>query len=536
MKYKFLFSVFLCSAILLFSEETPPNRELVVAFVPTEINLNPLNSFTSTEAQVYTALYEGLVTYDPLSLEPLPGVARSWEISPDGKTYTFRLRDDAKYGNGDPVTAQDFKNSWLRFLDPKTNAEYSFLYDIIQGAEEYRTGANPDPESVRIKVLSATRLQVVLEEPATHFLKILCHHSFLPIHPTLLQKTAWNSLPEIVNNGPYLIEKRDTDHMLLRKNPYYWDAKQVKVEYIRLLFVDDPNGTTGRFNDYEIHWVSEGMSLDKVVYQDTIIINPLFSTQYFYFSNLEKPWNDGRVRRALALLVPWPAIRSTDFYFIPAKTLVPPIPKFPSPEAIEASNPQEALRLLEEAGYPRGAGLPKIVIKLSEGDGTRRAAALMAAAWKEIGIDSEIITYQYPEYFKVLKTGDYTLGTISWIGDFADPLTFLQMWTQSSNLNDGKFSDMEYEELLKKSMGQSGEDRYKTLSRAESIILKTAQVLPLSHTPAINLIDLHYISGWYRNPLDIHPFKYLSFAPFKPLPGVVRADRNGFQSILRPFD
>lgn len=521
---KHFYLLFLLVGSQLFAEASL-GRELVVAFMPSEINLNPLRSFTSTEAQIYNALYEGLVTYDPATLDPIPGTARSWDVSPDGKTYTFRIREDANYGNGDPVTAADFRNSWLKFLDPEIKAEYSFLYDIIEGAREYRTGENPDPASVAIRELSPKRLQVVLEEPATHFLKILCHHSFVPVHPAMLEQAVWNDLPEIINNGPYVIKERTPGYILLARNPHYWDTPGVKTELIRILFLSDPEETTRRFNDYEIHWVTEGIALDRVLHQDTIIVNPLFATGYFYFSNTRKPWNDGRVRRALALLAPWDLIRSSDYQFIPATTLVPPVPRYPSPEKIEAVNRQEALRLLEEAGYPGGKGLPKVIFRLPEGEGTRRIAALMAAAWKELGIDSEINTHSYPAYFDVLKAGDYTLGTITWIGDFADPLSFLQMWTTSSNLNDGRYSEAEYDALIKKSMGQSGEERYKTLSAAESLILAGAQVLPVSHSPAINLVDLHYIDGWYRNPLDIHPFKYLAFAPYKDLPGVVRYSR-----------
>ncbi len=510
-----------------FAEETK-DREFVTAFLPSEIHLNPLNSFSSTEAQIYTAIYEGLVTYNPASLDPTPGVARTWEVSEDGRTYTFRLRENAKYWNGDPVTAQDFKNSWLKFLDPASKAEYSFLYDVIEGARDYRTGKNDDPESVKIRVLSPTRLQVVLEEPAAHFLKVLCHHSFLPIHPSLLDTKDWDSLPGIMGNGPYAIEKRTPDRMLLRKSSRYWDAEQVKIERLRLEFVNDPLVTTQRFNDYDVHWVADGMILDKVLYKDTIIVNPLFATQYFYFSNRDKPWNDARVRRALALFLPWKNIRSTEYQFIPAQTLVPPIPKYPTPAVIAAPDRKEALELLAEAGFPDGKGLPKIVLKIPEGEENKRIAALMAASWKEsIGQEAEIIVSDFSTYYDALKKGDYTLGTVTWIGDFADPLTFLQMWTSHSNLNDGKYSEETYDGLVKKSLGQSGEIRYNTLSEAESLLLKGAEVLPISHSPAVNLIDLQYVSGWFQNPLDIHPFKYLSFAPFKPLPGVVLRGEEG---------
>lgn len=520
---RFSFFLFVCVFPLHIAYSLPPPEELVVAFLPGQISLNPLNAFTATEAQVYTALYEGLVSYDPATLDPVPGAASSWEVSPDGKTYTFRIREEAKFSNGDPVTAMDFRNSWLKFLHPDTKAEYSFLYDIIAGARDYRTGKNPDPNSVQIRVLSEKHLQVVLEHPATHFQKILCHHSFVPIHPSLLEQKDWNTLPEVPGNGPYQIVDQKPDTWILKKNPHYWDAANVSIGTIRFLFIQDPLSVTRRFNDYEIHWVTGGISIDQVLYKDTIIVNPMFATFYFFFYTHDAPWKDARVRRALALLASWEKIRTKDIQFLPAKTLVPPLPRYPKPATIETANREEAFAHLKEAGFPEGKGLPNVVFKIPEGEENRVVASLFAAAWKEaLGLESEIQTYPYPEYLTILKEGGFTLATVSWIGDFADPLTFLQMWTSHSNLNDARYENPEFDALIEKSFQQAGEERYKTQSEAESILLKEAVVLPISHSPAINLIDLQFLEGWYPNPLDIHPFKYLKFAPFKPLPGVIQ--------------
>ncbi|MDR1625011.1 MAG: peptide ABC transporter substrate-binding protein [Spirochaetia bacterium] len=521
----FALGLFVCAvfpAVRASAQDRPPNTEFVVAYSPTGLVFNPLKSYASTEAQIFTAMYEGLVAYSPSSLDPVPAVARSWDVSADGKTYTFRLREDARYTNGDTLSAEDFRASWLKFLDPQSEAEYSFLYDIIRGARGYRTGANPDPESVGIKALSPSLLQVVLEEPATHFLKILCHHSFLPVHPSMLAHEDWNSLPEIIGNGAYRLVRHDAQHILFEKNPYYWDAANVKIPTLRIVFVEDADETIRRFNDYDIHWVAGAPTLDGILYRDTIIINPLFATSYFYFANFAPPWNDEKIRRALALLVPWDKVRSKSFQFLPADTLVPSIPRYPAPETITETKREEALALLLDGGFPEGRGLPPLLIKIPEDAESRRLASAMAEAWKEQGIESKIKAYPFSQYFEVLKDGGFTLAAMTWIADFADPLAFLQMWTSSNNLNSGKYTDPAYDELIRKSMGQSGEERYKTLSLAESVLLKTGQVLPVGHNPALNLIDLQFIDGWYQNPLDIHPFKHLGFAPYKPLKGVVR--------------
>jgi peptide/nickel transport system substrate-binding protein/oligopeptide transport system substrate-binding protein len=351
------------------------------------------------------------------------------------------------------------------------------------------------------------------------------------MHPSMLAHDDWNSLLKpsgkdsasgIIGNGPYRITEYDDEHILLEKNPYYWDNANVKIQTIRLVFSDKDEEIIRRFNNYEIHWVATMGTLDKVLYYDTIIINPLFATSYFYFANAAPPWNNEKIRRALALLIPWERLRSTAFQFLPAKTLVPPIPRYPAPETITETLKEEALSLLQDSGFPGGKGLPPFLIKIPEGAEPMRLASLMAEAWKDLGIEVEIKTYPFARYFEILKQGGFTLGTMTWIADFADPLAFLQMWTSSSNLNDGKYADPAYDELIRKSLSQSGEERYKTLSEAESVLLRTGQVLPIGHNPAINLIDLQFIDGWYQNPLDIHPFKFLSFAPYKPLKGVVK--------------
>ncbi|MCL1818407.1 MAG: peptide ABC transporter substrate-binding protein, partial [Spirochaetaceae bacterium] len=439
-----------------FAQDGHAQKEMTVAFFSSDITFNPLKAYSSTEAQIFTALYEGLVSYDPSSLEPVPAVARSWDISSGGKTYTFRLREDARYANGDPVTAEDFRASWLALLDPKLKAEYASFCDVIKGARDYREGKNPDPASVGIRTLSPTRLEVVLEEPATHFLKILCYHSLVPVHHSLLERADWSGAAEIIGNGPYRITERTEELILLEKNPHYWDAANVKTEAFRFVFIDDEEEVAQKFNNYEIHWAASAAGWNSVLYQDTIIINPLFATSYFFFGNTSLPGNNEKLRRALALLVPWEDLRSTAFQFLPATTLVPPIQYYPPPETIQETAREEALSLLEECGFSGGEGLPPLTIKIPESREYMRLAALMTEAWEKEGIRSEIIAYPFPRYYETLKDGGFSLATMSWIADFADPFAFLQMWTSTSNLNDARFADPAYDELIRKSMGQSG--------------------------------------------------------------------------------
>lgn len=490
-------------------------------FFSSDLDFNPLVAYTTTEAQIFTAIYEGLVTYDPYTLDPLPATAATWDISEDGKLYRFTLRSTARYSNGDPVVASDFRNAWLTILAPETDAPYASLLDIISGAHAYRTGENDDPDSVGIRAVSDRILEVELETRATHFLRILCHHSFSAVHPDMIGRGDWSEERPIIGNGPYVIESYTEDGMVLVRNEQYWDAANVDIPRLELQFSEDFNAVTAAFNAGELDWVRGGIDLDAVERKDSIVVNPLFATSYFQFSAAAPPFDDARVRRALALLLPWDEIRSDKFQYLPAKTLVPTIPFYPDVAGIDAPDGDEARVLLAEAGFPDGAGLPPIIITTPGGPENDRIAGIMSETWhRELGVEVTLETVLYPEYFNRLDAGRFMLSTLSWVGDFADPLTFLEMWTTGSNLNNSRYSDPEFDALVRTAMGQTGNERYVTLAAAEELLLHDAIVLPISHSPSINLISLDLIDGWYPNPLDVHPFKFLSFSAGRPIPNV----------------
>ena len=500
--------------------------EFVASYLPTQLQFNPMKSFTSTEAQLYTALYEGLVSYHPLTLEPVPGVAERWESSPDGTTYRFYIRRDARYSNGDPVRASHFRDTWLELLKPENESAYSFLFDVIAGAEDFRTGRNTDPESVGIYVQSPRVLRVELAHPASHFLDILCHHSFSGLHPDMLAAEDLSTVPQLIGNGPYVVEERSPEELVLTKNEQYWDRANVSVPKLRFVFSENSAQLTQRFNDEDIDWVAGGMLLDRVKYEDTIQVNPLFATTYYFLNTARPGLSEPEVRRGLALLLPWERMRSDELHFIPAETLVPDIPYYPDDvNGMTEQRVAEGLEILREAGHPEGDGLGPLVVRMPAGIEQDPVTTAMLDAWRQhLSIEVELETVPYDGYFDSLSDDGYAVGQISWIADFADPLTFLQMWTSESNLNDSGFASEKFDELIRTSMSQTGNRRYQTLAESEQLLLDSAVVLPVSHSPAINLIDLNRIEGWYPNALDIHPFKYLEFSGRRPIPGTAQRD------------
>jgi peptide/nickel transport system substrate-binding protein/oligopeptide transport system substrate-binding protein len=221
----------------------------------------------------------------------------------------------------------------------------------------------------------------------------------------------------------------------------------------------------------------------------------------------------------MSLVLPWEEIRSN--YYLPAKTLIFPVIGYPEIKGISETNHEEALALMEEAGHADGKGLPELVIRLTPSRDAARVAALMANAWKNVlkfNVRVEVIPFE--RYFPSLKEGSYTVGLTTWIGDFADPYAFLQMWRKDSNLNDARFNDPDYEELIERSMLEEGGVRLATLAEAEQLLLDRGVVLPICFNPALNIVDTGELDGWFPNALDIHPFKYMSFKAFRPLPGV----------------
>jgi oligopeptide transport system substrate-binding protein len=504
----------------LLSQAEASGTELVLAYAPKDVTLDPLHIYTTMESELGTALYEGLLTYHPVTLEPIPGVASHWEEDEGGRIYRFMLREGASYSNGDPVRAQDFRAAWLRILHPDNKAEYSFLFDVIRGARADRLGE--DVEDLGIRVVSDRVLEVELEKPASHFLKILCHLSFVPLHPSYLKTEDWGREPVLVSNGPFYLAARDDGGLVLRKNKLYWDAGKVELDGIRVRLEEAPEKISALFNAGKVQWASS-WDTASLVDRSHIVFNPLFATSYFYFVCADPPWSDPRVRKALTLLLPLNELRGEERIF-PTSRLVPPIPVYPDTPSLDTADLNEALALLAEAGYPEGKGLPQPLIKVASGSESEELAGIMAAAWKEaIGLESRIVSFEYDLYLEEVKKRDYTLGFVTWIGDYADPLTFLQMWTRSSNLNDARYANDAFDRLIESSFSQVTEERYRTMSRAEEILLNEAVVLPISHAPAFNLVNLDRLEGWFPTVLNIHPLKYIRFRTPSLPPGLAGA-------------
>jgi len=511
-----------------FAEMRPDNRnmeELTVAFTSQEMELDFRKSYYAGEAQVFTALYEGLFSYHPLSLEPVPALAERWSLSEDKTQWTFTLRRNARFSNGDPVRAEDFRAAWLSLIEPNKDSPYSSFFDVIEGAREYRNGTLKDKDKVGIKAVDQRTLVIKLGSPASFFPAMLCHHSFSPIHPSMLNKTEWspykagkNWTPP-VSNGPYQIVSMDKKSIVMQKSEQYWDSNRVALKKVIVKFTETGDQAAQLWNSGEARWISGDVNTEALTDRSGIQVNVMFATHYYFIRSAEKPWNDYRIRRAMILVLPWDEIRGS--YFLPAETLIFPISGYPDVQGISETNYEEAQQLMNEAGYKSGAGMPALVIRITPSRDAERVGSIMANAWKEkLGMNVRVEVIPFGKYFETMKENGYTVGSTTWIGDFADPYAFLQMFRRDSNLNDARLDDADYEALIEQSMVEEGKTRLETLAKAEKLLLDRGVVLPIFFSPALNIVDKGELDGWYPNALDIHPFKYMAFKAFRPLPGV----------------
>jgi oligopeptide transport system substrate-binding protein len=258
--------------------------ELTVVFSRQDIELDFRKSYFASEAQIFTGIYEGLFSYHPLTLEPVPAVVDRWELSADKMQWTFTLKQNARYWNGDPVRAEDFRTAWLTLLEPSRGSPYSGLFDVIEGAHDYRNGVEKDPDKVGIHAPNSRTLVVKLNSPASFFPAMLCHHSFSPIHPDMVKRTQWSPLKNQkdwtppVSNGPFRIESMDEEKIVMVKNNQYWDRSRVALNKITVKFTETADDASYLWNSGEARWIAGDVDVEALTDRSGIQLNVMVAT------------------------------------------------------------------------------------------------------------------------------------------------------------------------------------------------------------------------------------------------------------------
>ncbi len=512
---------FLFIGLISWSQEPNPDRALKVVLPDVAFPFHPLVAETSVASQVFSGLFEGLLDLDPSTLAPVPAIAEAWTFSRDGKILTLKLRPNIKYSDGSPLVAQDFLESWKVLLEPRGNRSFATLFDDVVNAVEYRTGKITDFSQVGVSVNGPSEIVIRLVRPAPHFLSILAHYSFHPVHSSI-RNSRNPSITSLICNGPYKVKSFAGKRLIMERNPNYWDRANVAIAQVEIQFTDDSENVTRAYSRGEVDWIDGVFDGDFVINRENIVVAASFASSYFYFNSAQAPYSDYRVRRALALLVDPQALREEQI--LGTTALIPPIPPYTLAQGIDERNQEEAERLLAESGFPLGRGLPELKFFIpEEGEILQRMVKVLEKSWEKY-VKVAIVTSPWSQYHERTKTEDFTVAYQSWIGDFPDPLTFLLMWETGSSLNTARFSDPEYDRLLEESRGKTRiNERFQVLGRAENYLLQRAALIPVAFGASFHLIDRANVGGWFPNPLDFHPFKRMFFQARRALPNLAMA-------------
>lgn len=474
------------------------------------------------EINVASALFEGLVSEDPVDGHPVPGVAESWDVSPDGLTYTFHLRANAKWSNGEPVTSADFAGSIRRVLTPALGADNAPLLFVLQNAEAYYGGKVTDFAQVGVAASDPRTLRLTLAHPAPYLLTLLTHPIWYPVYLPALEKaggvdrrdTDWTQPGNLVGNGPFVLKVwRRGEIIITDKSPTYWDAATVRLNSIHFIPAADVDGEERAFRAGQLH-ITEALPVSKVdVYrreQPAVLkITPFLDT-YFYRLNTTRPGLDKKlVRQALAAAIDRRAIveQVTRGGQQPAVSFTPPGIGGYVPPAMLAYDPDRARRLLAEAGYPGGRGLPPLVILINSSGNHRIIAEVVQQMWRTLGVQVEIDNMEQSSLFAKRRTLDYSVLRSEWAADFADPKSFLDVFRGDSHNNHTGWTDPEYDRLLTAADHTAdAAARHDLLRQAETVLLDGLPLIPIYYFTNVRLVH-PAVRGWNSLPLDHHPYK-----------------------------
>ncbi|WP_341938096.1 peptide ABC transporter substrate-binding protein [Marinimicrobium sp. C2-29] len=497
-------------------------------------DVDPHTTTGIPEYFIQKALFEGLVSKHPETLEVVPGVAERWDVSEDNRVFTFHLREDARWSNGDPVTAEDFVWSWERALMPALGNQYAYSLFVVENAEAYHRGEIEDFSEVGVKALDERTLEVTLANPTSYFLQLLDHHSMFPVHrDTVLahgdmdeRGTRWTRPENFVGNGAFTIEEWSPGRVfVVAKTDQYWDADQVELQEIHFHPIQQVTTEERMFRSGQLH-VTNTMPTSKIsVYREAdhpaLRLNPYLGT-YFYLINTERePYDDVRVRQALAYSIDRESIveNITQAGERPAYALTPPGTLGYTPEAQVPYDPELARELLAEAGYPGGEGMPKVEILYNTMEDHKKIALAIQQMWRrELNVDVTLRNQEWKVYLNSKRISDFDLARLGWIGDYVDPSTFLDLFITDGGNNNTGWGNEQYDELLRKAArSASREERYDYFQQAESILMEEVPLIPLYNYTTKRLVSPS-VKGWYDNIMDYHPYKYLSLEPDTEMP------------------
>lgn len=490
-------------------------------------SLDSAHISTNIDGFIAHDLFEGLTTHDAKG-KIVPGAAESWKVSDDGTVYTFKIRDNAKWSDGSPVTADDFKFGMSRLENPKTAAEYANLLYPIKNAEQINKGKLP-VEQLGLKVIDAKTLEITLERATPYFLQLMAHYTAFPINKANYEKFGEQYVKpgNMVSNGAFKLQSHvPNDKLVVVKNDQYWDAANVKLDKVVFFPIEDDAAAVRRFEAKELD-VVYNFSADQIkrlrgLYKDQVHVSPALATYYYAFDMRQEPMNDVRVRKALSMAVDRDFL-SSEIYSgaqLPLYSMVPPgmegyekpaVPDFAGLSQIDRED--KAVELMKQAGYGKGGKPLNLEIRYNTNSNHERVATAIADMWKTtFGAKVTLTNLDVASHYAYLKDGGkFSVARAGWAADYADPENFLAL-TLSDNktFNYSHWNNPEFDALMKKSYDEKDpKARMEEMHKAEQILVDEQPVAVLMNNADLWLVS-DKVSGWSDNSVNEHQSKYLS--------------------------
>ena len=485
-------------------------------------SLDPHKGDGTPSSNVQRDLFEGLVI--PAADGSLvPGAAERWEISEDGKTYRFFLREEGRWSNGDAVTADDFVFGLRRSADPATLSNYSMILSPIENADAVISGAEP-PENLSVVAEDERTLVIRLKAPTRYFIELLTHSTTYPLHePSLREHGSRFARPgNLVGNGAFVLDEWVVQsHIRLSKSPTYWDRDKVRLETVFYYPIENLNTELKLYRAGELDWT------DSLPYQqlgwvrknlpDELHIDPYLGVYYFGFNTSRPPFegNPG-LRQALSMAIDREIItdKVTGAGEIPAYGWVPPLPGYEGQKPDWAlmtveDRLAEARRLYAQAGYGPDKPL-KVEIRYNTSENHKRISLAVAAMWKkELGVKATLINQEFKVFLDTRsQKKDTQVFRAAWIGDYRDPFNFLEILHSGHGQNDTGYVSPEYDAFMQRSMSEPGvEARRLILEEAERLLLDDQPVMPIFFYVNRRVVK-PWVRGWQSNLLDFHPSQH----------------------------
>ncbi|USV58235.1 peptide ABC transporter substrate-binding protein [Aeromonas encheleia] len=504
--------------------DVPPGTQLaaeqaVVRHLKDEpTSLSPLKLVGLPELQVLRDLYEGLLTQGPDG-KVQPGVAERWE-SEDNQLFTFHLRPDARWSNGDPVRAADFVYGWRKLVDPKEAATFAWFAQLAHftNVDEIVAGKQA-PETLGVEALDDHTLRVRLSQPVPYFLSLLTHPSLSPLHRASMEQygTQWTQPGKLVGNGAFVLSHRVVNEKLeLTPNPYYWDRAHTVLTRVTFVPINQESAATKRYLAGDLQ-ITE--SFPKELYQKLMkqipgeVYTPeQLGTYYYAFNTLQAPLNDVRVRKALSYSIDRGLIANKvlgtgekpAYHFTPDVTA-----GFePAANLLSSSSQREldekARALLKEAGYGPTKPL-KLTLLYNTAEIHKKMALAIASLWKQkLGAQVELTNQEWKTYLDSRQSGQFEVIRSSWVADYNDPSAFLGLWGSHHSGNMARFANARYDELLAlAARSQDERERARLFDEAETILLDEAPIAPIYQYTNARLIK-PWLKGYpINNPEDV---------------------------------